>query len=292
MRFECPNCSTVYDVPDDKVGRTAKLKCSVCGNIWKITLPSQPDDVLAGQEAFSKAVDSFEEDSPFENDAPFEENGSVEEKLPSQEENPSEAEAEVGETEPEDDTPAKEEAPADYSQFVPPPPEPEDPVNIDDLNAFFDYAPDAKAVRAAENKRKAALLAAAGVFLFFAAIVLMIFAPEKDLPVSFENVRYFFSEEDYKHFLNVEGAVVNKATVTAEVGEFSVRFFNKSGINIANQTMPSVLPALPPAKPVPFALKIERPPATAQKIELILKEVRPAPVVDAAQKTPEPEPKK
>jgi len=270
MRFECPNCSTVYDVPDDKVGRTAKLKCSVCGDIWKIAVPKQSEDVVSPEEEFAKAVDSFEA-APFEGENPFAQDVSAEEDVPSEEEIPDEDAAPE-----EEDVSPDEGATSGYSQFVPPPPE-EEPVNIEDLNAFFDYAPNMEAARAAERKRRTVLLGATGVFLFFAAIVLMLFAPEKDLPASFENVRYFFSEEEYKHFLNVEGAIVNKASVPAVVGGFSVRFFNKSGVNIANQTMQAVLPVLKPAEPVPFALKIERPPSTAQKIELVLKKVRPAP---------------
>jgi predicted Zn finger-like uncharacterized protein len=60
MRLLCPNCSTVYEVPDAALaGRSRKLQCAQCGTGWR-SEPLSPDlaqssDFAAAREAVGES---------------------------------------------------------------------------------------------------------------------------------------------------------------------------------------------------------------------------------------------
>ncbi len=52
MRIECPECRTVYEVPDHLLGPKRKLRCAHCGHIWPAehpaaANPAEPSDAPA-----------------------------------------------------------------------------------------------------------------------------------------------------------------------------------------------------------------------------------------------------
>ena len=223
MRFTCPSCQTVYDVPDGKIQNAPKMRCKICNHVWKIT-PHFEENPPETEK--TESVDPFA--------------GDIDEN--------------------------------DFSRFVPKREEPEEdpPAALDDFleTPFFEKT------HAKNQKIRAALcFLLLGLGLFAAGIAIKAFNSNPPPPVGFENVSYHFAEEDYKRFLVLSGKLVNKTDQPASVALFFVRFFNKSNINLANQKIPVVLPVLPPEGTQPFTLRIERPPSSAERIELILKDV-------------------
>src|SRR6187551_778299 len=48
MKFNCPNCSAKYQIPDDKLtGRVAKMKCRKCGTLIPIVATPSRHSILA-----------------------------------------------------------------------------------------------------------------------------------------------------------------------------------------------------------------------------------------------------
>lgn len=48
MDITCPNCATLFAVPDGAIGPNGrKLKCSQCGHLWRQMPPSDPADVMS-----------------------------------------------------------------------------------------------------------------------------------------------------------------------------------------------------------------------------------------------------
>jgi predicted Zn finger-like uncharacterized protein len=74
MIVQCENCSTKFNLPDDRIPKSgAKVKCSKCGNIFKVTPPSPPpppppeeeedfgldEELAAGGEAEAEENEDF-----------------------------------------------------------------------------------------------------------------------------------------------------------------------------------------------------------------------------------------
>lgn len=236
MRFKCPNCETVYDVPENKLVRSAKLRCSVCGCVWKMTETPQEDFHEPETESFDPYADEIE---------------------------------------------------GDFSRFIPKPPA-EEETNEQVLNSFLETPFIDTEQQKRKNKRSAVVFFALGTLLLFVSIVLMGTHQTPKPSVSFENVRYFFEEKEFKRFLTMEGALINKTEQFVLVPEFDVRFFNKTGVNIANQKIPTRLEPLKPLEPAKFSFQIERPPATAESVELVLKQIQPVDVKETVTKTTNP----
>ena len=180
-----------------------------------------------------------------QNDAPADENASFDPYADLDEEIPSFAPLEQ----------KREDAPIPDSFF-------ESPVHVQDGG---------DAVR--RNIRKAVNLIFLSIALVAAAFVIKIANKKPPVPVGFENVTYKFAEEDYKRFLIVEGTFVSKTPEAVKIPTVYARFFNKGNVVLTEQKIAVDLPVLTPHGTQKFALKIERPPSSAVKAELVLKEI-------------------
>lgn len=166
----------------------------------------------------------------------------------------------------------------DFSAFIPVKKQKEDfepPLP----NDFFAPPEDAFPFQdnAKRNMRTALMLLACSIVLLFVSALVKIYGKAPPPPVGFENVTYYFTEEDYKRFLIITGTLVNKTKENVSVPAFSVRFFNKTNVMLAKQKIPTVLPLITPESALPFSLRIERPPSSAEKVELSPQNISVAP---------------
>jgi len=64
MNVTCPQCSTVYRLPDEKAKAGAKLRCSVCRHVFVLPeAPVQEALVLGGEPSSDMVLKGFDEDS-------------------------------------------------------------------------------------------------------------------------------------------------------------------------------------------------------------------------------------
>lgn len=221
MRFVCPSCQTEYEIPDDKAQNSAKVRCSVCGFIWKFAPPEnqEKDETPVSIDPYADVRDDFPSFAP------------------------------LGGNKKDD-------------EITPPDSFFESPVHVREE----DDTP-------RRNARRALNLIFSSFVMVAAAFALKFFYQKPVVPVGFENVSYNFVEEDYKRFLAVEGALVSKTPHAVKIPTVWARFFGKGNIALTEQEIAVDLPVLMPQSTQKFALKIERPPSSAVKAELVLKNI-------------------
>ena len=66
MIVECPNCSSKYSVPDDKIKGSVKLKCSKCQNVFSIK--KKPKDESESNKDTAKIIEKSIGDSLWSNE--------------------------------------------------------------------------------------------------------------------------------------------------------------------------------------------------------------------------------
>ncbi len=267
MLFTCPQCRTLYDVPDAKARNVHRMRCAVCGCVWD-TAP-EPEPAF-----FPEAV---EQEAASAEDLPA---GS--------------GEAVFSDVRPETFAPADEEfREVDFRME-----EDEDPFDgsggEDDVsfdfnassNAPKDDAADFKipafdgVFREPEKKPAPGYLAWVKPLYFlsiaclFGAIYLLFFHKTPSVPLTFHAVSYEFIEQDYRRYLIMHAALHNESDQFAKLDTFKIKFFDSRDRNILDMEVASPLRVLPAGKTGTFDLRVERPPANASKVELVLEAVQ------------------
>lgn len=259
MLYTCPKCHTVYDVPAEKARTVSKMKCAVCGNVWRIT--EEADDVENNREPFEPALpdvsSSFAEETvqrePLSSEG--EELTYVEDEYPAQEAYSEEAPAYPDET---------YDFHASYDEPLP---------NPDFIKNPFDTVLN----EAAKEKPPSyfswvkPLYFLSVLFIFMTVYLFFFYMPSK-VPLTFKNISYDFQEKDFRPYLTVHATLFNESEKDAKFDAFKVRFIDSSGRPIIDTDVP-VTGFLPAKEIGVFDATIERPPANAVKVQLMLEKI-------------------
>lgn len=264
MLFTCPQCQTLYDVPDAKARNVHRMRCAVCGRVWDTAPEPGPELSPASGE---------QEAGPAEN-------------LP-----PDSSDAVFSDVRPETFAPAAEEF-REVDFRMEENRDPFDPNHTGDDNVSFDFNapsnaakgedPDFKiptfdgVFREPEKKTGPGYLAWVKPLYFlsiaclFGAIYLFFFHKTPSVPLTFHAVSYEFIEQDYTRYLIMHAALHNESGKFAKLDTFKIKFFDSRERNILDMEIASPLRVLPAGKTGTFDLRVERPPANAAKVKLVL----------------------
>lgn len=267
MLFTCPRCQTLYDVPDAKARNVRRMRCAVCGRVWDTAPQPEP--------AFSPAPGEYE--PPPAEDLPADGRDAVFSDVRPETFAPADEEfREVDfQTEEDEDPFAENRAEGDVSF---------------DFNASSDVSKDEAAdfkipafdgvFREPEKKTVPGYLAWVkplyflSIICLFGAIYLLFFHKTPSVPLTFQAVSYEFIEQDYRRYLIMHAALHNESDKFAKLDTFKIKFFDSRERNILDMEVASPLRVLPAGKTGTFDLRVERPPANASKVELVLEAVQ------------------